>query len=500
MDSFKLTIPRFSFNSRDSGRSSNSNNNNPDGAHNDVTASGTTASTGSGSSMFNLLPNMSRFNFNNNRDVMIEDLSHMNMDSPMDVSSSEHHAANPATAPSPSVPTRLNNLAQATFARLMNGTRQHKRASLPIGYTPGNLDVCCGRGKRNWNHAGNVYFRNVIRNNVDRYIAAPSKNDKTLVVISIVDEIRGQGGRFLKEDSCGRWYDIGDAQARDKVGHSLRDQVTAQSRQKNKKEVVSAATTTLTQQTSQATMMSQTSAQSSESYENNNPYGYEEQYRKPRRMSVIPPEQELVVERRASIQSDSGVPEFATDHDLRRSARGNSVSTQVFNSFTRRPSFLAFSFNSREGQNHRASTLLGGDQQAAMILDQVRRSTNWEWLESLDDLLELENENFDTSSVNLDYSDMAAALEPKPLGPHEGRDAIPATLSYNEGAYSARATTMMRESIQSFDPMRGSILQRDMSLNSNIHNTFEPTASMTSTTVANNNEQPYGGSQQHAQV
>lgn len=100
------------------------------------------------------------------------------------------------------------------------------KTSLPHDYTPTDFDVCSGRGKKNWNLPGNVYFRNLIQANVQRYIDAPAKSDKTEVVNSLVREIREQGGLFLKQDAFGCWYDIGDALARDKVGHSLRDQVT----------------------------------------------------------------------------------------------------------------------------------------------------------------------------------------------------------------------------------------------------------------------------------
>lgn len=102
---------------------------------------------------------------------------------------------------------------------------------LPLGYEPRSQDICCGRGKRNWTHSGNVWFRNLIQANVDRYMQAPSKTDKTAVVISVVEQVRGEGAFFVKQDEdSGRWYDIGDTQAREKVGHSLRDQVTAQKR------------------------------------------------------------------------------------------------------------------------------------------------------------------------------------------------------------------------------------------------------------------------------
>jgi len=98
---------------------------------------------------------------------------------------------------------------------------------LPPDFEPGPKDVCSGRGKRNWNHAGNIAFRNLIQSNVEEYMTAPNKNEKTAIVCTIVDHMRREGCRFLQQNKQGLWFDIGDAKARDKVGHSLRDQVTA---------------------------------------------------------------------------------------------------------------------------------------------------------------------------------------------------------------------------------------------------------------------------------
>ena len=98
---------------------------------------------------------------------------------------------------------------------------------LPADFEPGPNDVCSGRGKRNWNHAGNIDFRNLIQASVEGYMSAPNKNEKTAIVCTIVDNMRREGSQFLQQNQEGLWYDIGDAKARDKVGHSLRDQVTA---------------------------------------------------------------------------------------------------------------------------------------------------------------------------------------------------------------------------------------------------------------------------------
>jgi hypothetical protein len=121
------------------------------------------------------------------------------------------------------VPTKLNNLASHA---------DQKPEIMPNGYIPSDLDVCCGRGKQNWNMTGNLYFRKLIRASVARYIASPSRKEKTAVTVSVVDKIRRQGGHFLKQQhqrqhgsSNYYWYDMGSAAAREKVGHSLRDQL-----------------------------------------------------------------------------------------------------------------------------------------------------------------------------------------------------------------------------------------------------------------------------------
>jgi hypothetical protein len=44
-----------------------------------------------------------------------------------------------------------------------------KQQAMPLGYKPTATDVCCGRGKQHWQHAGNVNFRKFIKNNVHLY-------------------------------------------------------------------------------------------------------------------------------------------------------------------------------------------------------------------------------------------------------------------------------------------------------------------------------------------
>jgi hypothetical protein len=69
---------------------------------------------------------------------------------------------------------------------------------------------------------------------------AETKPAKTALVVALVEHVRANGGHFLRleedasSENCGCWVDIGDFLARDKVSHSLRDQINHQARRKSK--------------------------------------------------------------------------------------------------------------------------------------------------------------------------------------------------------------------------------------------------------------------------
>lgn len=126
---------------------------------------------------------------------------------------------------------------------------------LEPGFEPGEYDVICSRGKQYYNHVGNIRFRALIQDQVERYCRAENKVAKSRIVMSIVNEIRSaspSGGfvRFSLKQGC--YVEIGDElvsydskdvcidelnnsidplrmlvnqlkQAREKVGHALRE-------------------------------------------------------------------------------------------------------------------------------------------------------------------------------------------------------------------------------------------------------------------------------------
>ena len=103
--------------------------------------------------------------------------------------------------------------------------------TMPASYSPGANDIICGRRtKQSQAHAGNIRFKDLIRSNIQNYQMASTMASKSLVIISIVDTIRDAANRgyLVKEDkSTGRWIDIGDRHAREKVGFAIRDLIKA---------------------------------------------------------------------------------------------------------------------------------------------------------------------------------------------------------------------------------------------------------------------------------
>ena len=72
----------------------------------------------------------------------------------------------------------------------------------------------------------------MVAMNLPRHVQAKTRMEKTLLVDSIVDQIReaSPNGGFIKKDSDGHWYEVGTQMACEKVGHAFRDCMTAQLR------------------------------------------------------------------------------------------------------------------------------------------------------------------------------------------------------------------------------------------------------------------------------
>ena len=87
-----------------------------------------------------------------------------------------------------------------------------------------NSDVLCGCGELVFEHAGNVQYRKIIDSKRNEYNdASNSYIQREDIASVVVHTIRNRmKGRFLRKDSRGIWFDIGDVEAVQKTHAVLR--------------------------------------------------------------------------------------------------------------------------------------------------------------------------------------------------------------------------------------------------------------------------------------
>jgi hypothetical protein len=121
-----------------------------------------------------------------------------------------------------------------SITHLPGAQYSHHQEMFELGsdYTPKPMDVICARGKSALQHAGNIRLRTIIEANLSEYERAESKLDKSLLVSSIIHQIRrgddnsdsnqtksgGGSGGFVKQMDGGVWFEVGYQSAREKCG------------------------------------------------------------------------------------------------------------------------------------------------------------------------------------------------------------------------------------------------------------------------------------------
>jgi hypothetical protein len=89
------------------------------------------------------------------------------------------------------------------------------------GFKPGRYDVICCRGRGPRKHPGNLWFVKLVESKCERYVAAKGKVAKSFIVTEVLDTVRkfsGDGGFVKKNPDDGKWYEVGDHLAREKIG------------------------------------------------------------------------------------------------------------------------------------------------------------------------------------------------------------------------------------------------------------------------------------------
>ena len=110
----------------------------------------------------------------------------------------------------------------------IGGGAKGNMVPLPLDFIPGNFDVLCGRGKKNYNSLGNQRLRRIVDSYVEQYSAATSRQDKSDILSAIVNEVRQASphGGFIKQDPVTeRWFEVSSTLAitgqQDRVGRCI---------------------------------------------------------------------------------------------------------------------------------------------------------------------------------------------------------------------------------------------------------------------------------------
>lgn len=124
--------------------------------------------------------------------------------------------------------TAISEIKRVSSIKAKGSALKRSITNQRISGEPGDFDVVCGRGKGSYNRPGNRFFQQLCREQMQTYLHASSKTEKSIVLLKIVKTVKSiYNGRFLKYDSRQKcWYEISDSLARSKVGHAMREVMT----------------------------------------------------------------------------------------------------------------------------------------------------------------------------------------------------------------------------------------------------------------------------------
>ena len=98
------------------------------------------------------------------------------------------------------------------------------KTPLPLDFVPSEYTVLCGRNRECFESVGNQRFRVMCQAYLQDYLDAPGKLEKSSIVTKIMRTIRQQSpvGAFVSYEN-GRYYEVSQRTAREKVGAFFRD-------------------------------------------------------------------------------------------------------------------------------------------------------------------------------------------------------------------------------------------------------------------------------------
>ncbi|KAL7494454.1 hypothetical protein ACHAWT_003147 [Skeletonema menzelii] len=90
---------------------------------------------------------------------------------------------------------------------------------------PREDDILRGRGGYTNHHPGNIKFRNAARALREEYRRAETgRNQKYLISVQLVRNVKAYGGKFLEKGKDNLWYEMDENAARKKASQVLREE------------------------------------------------------------------------------------------------------------------------------------------------------------------------------------------------------------------------------------------------------------------------------------
>lgn len=140
-------------------------------------------------------------------------------------SSFDPQAFGDALAP-PALSRVVSSTSSMSSTRRRSGVKVAKKTELPADFQPSKYSVICGLNTREvLQSTGNRRFRVTVELYLDEYKIATGKSAKSTIVTKVMNIIREacpDGGAFIKQQD-GRWYEVSERCAREKVGALFRD-------------------------------------------------------------------------------------------------------------------------------------------------------------------------------------------------------------------------------------------------------------------------------------
>lgn len=107
---------------------------------------------------------------------------------------------------------------------LLDSDSRHE-LQLPSDYMPCPSTVIVGRGKKVAQHAGNMRFRELVKDELTEYSAATTKAHKSSIIVRVLTDIRSKSQyAFVKQNlTTGRWYRVEETAQRITTAQAFRD-------------------------------------------------------------------------------------------------------------------------------------------------------------------------------------------------------------------------------------------------------------------------------------